>query len=75
MKARTIAAVLILIGASTAAHADTTHKHHEHPAHHKVHDAEATEGTRHAQHEHHVYFRPFCRRSRYVTNPSAPCWE
>ena len=23
----------------------------------------------------HVYFRPFCRRSRYVTDPSAPCWE
>jgi len=21
-----------------------------------------------------VYFRPFCRRSRYVTNRSAPCW-
>jgi hypothetical protein len=21
-----------------------------------------------------VYYRPFCRRSRYVTNPSAPCW-
>jgi hypothetical protein len=21
-----------------------------------------------------VYSRPFCRRSRYVTNRSAPCW-
>jgi hypothetical protein len=21
-----------------------------------------------------VYFRPFCRRSRYVTSRSAPCW-
>jgi hypothetical protein len=21
-----------------------------------------------------LYFRPFCRRSRYVTNRSAPCW-
>jgi hypothetical protein len=22
-----------------------------------------------------VYYRPFCRRSHYVTNPSAPCWN
>jgi hypothetical protein len=21
-----------------------------------------------------IYFRPFCRRSRYVTNRAAPCW-
>jgi hypothetical protein len=21
-----------------------------------------------------IYFRPFCRRSRYVTSRSAPCW-
>lgn len=21
-----------------------------------------------------VYYRPFCRRSRYVTNRFAPCW-
>jgi len=25
--------------------------------------------------EHHVYFRPFCRRARYVTSRAAPCWE
>jgi hypothetical protein len=25
--------------------------------------------------KHHIYFRPFCRRSRYVTNPHAPCWQ
>jgi hypothetical protein len=24
--------------------------------------------------KHEVYFRPFCRRSRYVTNRAAPCW-
>jgi hypothetical protein len=24
---------------------------------------------------HHVYFRPFCRRSRYVTSLSAPCYD
>ena len=22
-----------------------------------------------------VYYRPFCRRSHYVMNPSAPCWN
>ncbi len=21
-----------------------------------------------------LYYRPFCRRSKYVTNPAAPCW-
>ena len=21
-----------------------------------------------------VYYRPFCRRSRYATNRNAPCW-
>ncbi len=25
--------------------------------------------------KHHIYFRPFCRRSRYVTTPPAPCWQ
>ena len=22
-----------------------------------------------------LYYRPFCRRSRYVTNRRAPCWS
>jgi hypothetical protein len=27
------------------------------------------------RHEPRIYFRPFCRRSRYVTSRFAPCWE
>ncbi len=41
-----------------------------------AHRKETAEPERHAtKNEQHVYFRPFCRRARYVTNRSAPCWE
>jgi hypothetical protein len=74
MQAKAIAAALILIGAPVSAYADTTREKDSHP--HTVHDAEAEEAARNAsESEHHVYFRPFCRRARYVTNKSAPCWE
>ena len=30
--------------------------------------------THEAEAKRKVYYRPFCRRSRYVTNRNAPCW-
>jgi hypothetical protein len=44
----------------------------EGPAAQHVHAIAA--GNRAAAPKQEVYFRPFCRRSRYVTNRSAPCW-
>ena len=38
---------------------------HAKPSHAVAHEAEAKQK---------VYYRPFCRRSRYVTNRNAPCW-
>ena len=33
-----------------------------------------TAATHEAEAKQKVYYRPFCRRSRYVTNRNAPCW-
>jgi hypothetical protein len=65
--------VLLLVLTSAIAGAHTVNEHaHRH--------AERAEAAKHAAvgvhaGERHVYFRPFCRRARYVTNRSAPCWE
>ncbi len=43
---------------------------------HRMHELERKLARQHAQETTpKVYYRPFCRRSHYVTNPSAPCWN
>jgi hypothetical protein len=57
--------ILLLLLASDAecAKAQPGHRMHELA---RAHEQESTPK---------VYYRPFCRRSHYVTNPSAPCWN
>jgi hypothetical protein len=56
-----------LMGLGHDAHAQPGHRMHE--LAHKLARQHAQETTP------KVYYRPFCRRSHYVTNPSAPCWN
>lgn len=60
--------LLVLVGSGAeCARAQPGHRMHE--LTHKLareHEQESTPK---------VYYRPFCRRSHYVTNPSAPCWN
>jgi hypothetical protein len=63
---------LVLAAAGAAAHDAKHWLRHDESAQRK----ESAEPQRHTTHSgHHVYFRPFCRRARYVTSRSAPCWE
>jgi hypothetical protein len=66
-------ACLILVLAPSMAAAHSEKEQREKDCDHRSSSAHAAQAT--LPDEHHVYFRPFCRRARYVTNKSAPCWE
>ncbi len=63
--------ILVLVPSMAAAHSEKPHR--EKDSDHRSSSSDAAKTA--APDEQHVYFRPFCRRARYVTNRSAPCWE
>jgi hypothetical protein len=72
-----LTAVFLVLASGTAGADPARAPPHCHNLHeHNAHEADAAEAAEHAAPDKpQLYFRPFCRRSRYVTNPSAPCWE
>jgi hypothetical protein len=68
-----LSALSLALATSIAAAHDAKHWQRDDESAERKESAEAARPTTH--NEHHVYFRPFCRRARYVTSRSAACWE
>lgn len=67
-------AAALLAAATCPVHLREAEPYKAHSAPHGSHHARSDETAGEEGH-HHLYYRPFCRRSHYVTNPSAPCWQ
>ena len=70
----TLAVSALLVAASTIfaeAHEPADARGEGHASHHV---GAIAAGTHAAAPKQEVYYRPFCRRSHYVTSRAVPCW-